>query len=120
MGLADALAQDPDMSDEAFVRLLPNANDLRAIDGRSQQREMIEASYQDVMDHLEALRQIPDWSDYAERCVALLYLLGLTDADLDQETSTIVGLEMLKSQALLGNEPSLLLMARLLDLLDGN
>ena len=46
--------------------------------------------------------------------------LGLTDADLDQETSAIVGLEMLKSQALLGNEPSLLLMARLLDLLDGN
>ena len=118
--LADALVQDPDMSDEDFVRLLPNANDLRAIDGRPQQREMIEASYQDVMDHLEALRQIPTWADYAERCVALLYLLGLTDADLDQETSTIVGLEMLKSQALLGNEPSLLLMARLLDLLDGN
>lgn len=116
--LAHALAANPNISDEDYVRLLPSMNDLQARAGNPRQNKMIEASYDRVTDCLCELRRIPAWADYAERCVALLYLMGLTDSGLDPEASALVGLEMLKAQALLGNEESLRLLLRMLALHD--
>lgn len=116
--LAHELAANPNISGEDYVRLLPSMNDLQARAGNPRQRKMIEASYGRVTDCLCELRQIPAWVDYAERCMALLYLMGLTDSGLDPEASALVGLEMLKAQALLGNEESLRLLLRMLALHD--
>ena len=114
--LNDAVRANPAISDEDYARLLLAANDLKSREGRPIQCYLIETFYNDVMGCLVDLRQIPSWSDYADRYAALLYLANLTDLDLGREESTVAGFAMLYAQASLGNDLSRHFLVKLLEL----
>lgn len=110
------LGRSPSLSDDALVRLMLQANDVRNEQG-APNRDRFARDFEDLIyDNLYKLRQDPAWADYAELCVALLHFCGFLAPELDRETYTATGMYMLYAQARLGNKLALVCLGELFDL----
>ena len=94
-------------SSKDLVKLILKANDEHDLEAASpEQKAFAEVLDEAVFDLLADVHDDPEWADWANFYAALLYILGIADSGLDKGMNSVVGMEMLFTQARLGNRHS--------------
>ena len=91
-------------SSKDLVKLILKANDEHDLEAASpEQKAFAEVLDEAVFDLLADVHDDPEWADWANFYAALLYILGIADSGLDKGMNSVVGMEMLFTQAQMEN-----------------